>query len=550
MNKKLVVGLLALTLTMCGCAEAKDGGDAAPAAETATSEAASTEASTEAEEPEKEAESEALEETSDAAASNVIATDLFEITIPEEFAGIYEADVTDGQISIFHKESKDAGFGGLAFSVWARKLPSEFAGGPYIKIGELVAGDGTRYEVVKGEATEVQWDYNQDMPEDFEKLYGAMDTILESITATNGGTYMHGAGMKGEDIYGYFLSNIAEVIGDGADEKAIEDLGLAPEILTLVDSDPEHSLDKIGYAFYDTDVDGVDELFVGDIESGAIYDVFTVVDGEPTHVFSGGARDRYYIYNDGFVCNEYSNGAGDSGWNVYALESNSVETVLQFGYRYNSDEDAEKPWFRTWDGEVFDPITEEEYNDAEKDKEAMLQKTAFKPLTDYAVIDYSKVDLSKYSTFTEIVDSLKAGMAYANANIDGVDVLLVASGCYDNLDGHIASIDSSVFMYDDNGSIVYLGYESSGGTATPLAIGDGKLILATHHTVEKVGIVDGKLAVTEKAVEEFDEEGNSTFLYFEKDDKSSVEVEDDTYLTKLFDDYNNAEIIDFQEVIK
>ena len=550
MNKKLVVGLLALTLTMCGCAEAKDGGDAAPEAETATSEAASTEASTEAEEPEKEAESEASEETSDAAASNVIATDLFEITIPEEFAGIYEADVTEGQISIFHKESKDAGFGGLAFSVWARKLPSEFAGGPYIKIGELVAGDGTRYEVVKGEATEVQWDYNQDMPEDFEKLYGAMDTILESITATNGGTYMQGAGMKGEDIYGYFLSNIAEVIGGGADEKAIEDLGLAPEILTLVDSDPEHSLDKIGYAFYDTDVDGVDELFVGDIESGAIYDVFTVVDGEPTHVFSGGARDRYYIYNDGFVCNEYSNGAGDSGWNVYALESNSVETVLQFGYRYNSDEDAEKPWFRTWDGEVFDPITEEEYNDAEKDKEAMLQKTAFKPLTDYAVIDYSKVDLSKYSTFTEIVDSLKAGMAYANANIDGVDVLLVASGCYDNLDGHIASIDSSVFMYDDNGSIVYLGYESSGGTATPLAIGDGKLILATHHTVEKVGIVDGKLAVTEKAVEEFDEEGNSTFLYFEKDDKSSVEVEDDTYLTKLFDDYNNAEIIDFQEVIK
>ena len=105
-------------------------------------------------------------------------------------------------------------------------------------------------------------------------------------------------------------------------------------------------------------------------------------------------------------------------------------------------------------------------------------------------------------------------------------------------------------MYDDNGSIVYLGYESSGGTATPLAIGDGKLILATHHTVEKVGIVDGKLAVTEKAVEEFDEEGNSTFLYFEKDDKNSVEVEDDTYLTKLFDDYNNAEIIDFQEVIK
>lgn len=551
MNKKLVVGLLALALTITGCSQVMDGAGSenTGAAETAESQETATEASKDTPE-DVTTETEETTDSDASAADGVISTDLFEITIPEEFSGIYDTEVSPGVISVYHKESKDAGFGGLIFSIWAREMPSKEVGGPYVKIGELSGSDGKRYEVVLGQATEVQWDYNKEMPEDFSKLYDAKDSIIENIVATNGGTFMYGAGKKGEDLYGYKLAQIAEAINAGVDAGALEELGLSPEYYSLMSSDPETALDKIGYAFFDTDVDGVDELFLGDIEFGAIYDVFTMVDGDPTQVLTGSARDRYYIYGDNFLCNEYSGGAGDFGWNLYALESNSTETVLQYGYRYNSYEDEEKPWFRTYDGEAFDPVTEEEYNDAEKQKEESIKNVEFKPLSDYATVDYSKVDLSKYGTFTEIVDSLKAGKAYANAQIDGTDVLLVANGCYDNMDGHMAAIDASVFMYDDNGSIVYLGYETSGGTATPLAIGDGKLILATHHTVEKIGIVDGKLAVTEKAEEEFDEDGNSKFLYFESNDKDSVEVEDDTYLTKLFDEYNNAEIIDFQEVIK
>ena len=40
--------------------------------------------------------------------------------MPADLEGIYVSDVKDDQIFIYHKESKDAGFDGLAFTIWAR----------------------------------------------------------------------------------------------------------------------------------------------------------------------------------------------------------------------------------------------------------------------------------------------------------------------------------------------------------------------------------------------------------------------------------------------
>ena len=81
--------------------------------------------------PVQEGENHAAEETGE------YKTDLFEITIPDDLRGIVDVEVSSDRIDIYHKESKDGGFGGLEFAIWAVSVPREYAGGPYTKIGEL-----------------------------------------------------------------------------------------------------------------------------------------------------------------------------------------------------------------------------------------------------------------------------------------------------------------------------------------------------------------------------------------------------------------------------
>ena len=35
-----------------------------------------------------------------------VAADLFEITMPDEFSGLFEAEVSEGRIDVYHKESR------------------------------------------------------------------------------------------------------------------------------------------------------------------------------------------------------------------------------------------------------------------------------------------------------------------------------------------------------------------------------------------------------------------------------------------------------------
>lgn len=311
--------------------------------------------------------------------AETVTTDLFEITMPEELSGIYEAETEEGMISIYHKASREAGFPGLAFIIWAREVPSEYAGGPYKKVGELVS-DGRYYDVVKGEATEVQWDYNEEEPEDFTKLYNAADSIIENMRATNDGTFMYGAGTKGEELYGYTLSQFKDALESGADAVTLEKSGYSGEFYAMLESGA--TLEDIGYAFHDVNVDGIDELFIGRRSDGAVFDIFTMIDRHPTQVVGGSARDRYYVYNDSFIANEYSGGADENGWNVYNLECNSTEMVLQWAYKYDGYENAENPWFKSWGDEVWEPVTEDEFNEA-REKDSVYTDLGLLPLSEF-----------------------------------------------------------------------------------------------------------------------------------------------------------------------
>ena len=133
--------------------------------------------------------------------------------------------------------------------------------------------------------------------------------------------------------------------------------------------------DKIGYTYYDINDDGIDELIIGEIAEGnwkgVIYDIYTMVDRKPKHVVSGGERNRFYVCNNVFLCNEYSSGALESGIRVYILIENSVELYPQVSFKYDGYENKKNPWFLSYghDDDKWENVSEQIYEERIKNFE-------------------------------------------------------------------------------------------------------------------------------------------------------------------------------------
>ncbi len=393
MKRKLVIILSGTMVILSGCTQQAALPDSitAPATEEVQVEETEVQEEAEAAEQTEETTEAAEEETTEEATeavSGTLSSDYFELTIPEELVDIVSSEVSGGRIDVFHKESKDAGFGGLVFSIWAVPVPKEYAGGPYIKIGEITGDNGEVFDVVRGSATEIQWDYNlPDMPDDFKKIDDAADSIIASLTGINGYTYADGAGIKGEDLYNSVLAKYVTAVKEEWDANKYEENGMSPEFFAAGKGSDGEVLDKIGYAYQDINCDGIDELFVGIIDEGEdaddklIYDVYTMVDREPVSVVSGNGRDRYYNYDNDFLVNIAMGGAGDSEVILYALMSNSTEMVYQYGYKLDTAENKKEPWFRSYDGEEYEAISQADYDEAISTLEENIVKADYKQLS-------------------------------------------------------------------------------------------------------------------------------------------------------------------------
>lgn len=107
-----------------------------------------------------------------------------------------------------------------------------------------------------------------------------------------------------------------------------------------------------GYALLDLNGDGTPELVIGGIgtdsfSNGMIYDMYTLVDGQPVQLATSRARSRYYLRADGSILNEGSNGAGNSIFvvnRVYGSSLVPVESAMTWfmgeandGYYHQSD---------------------------------------------------------------------------------------------------------------------------------------------------------------------------------------------------------------------
>ena len=576
MKKKMCLMVLGAAVMLTACAGEKnaEGSNTAPGEDSVATEVtaddaadtAQTQASEEnaenAENSEAEAEAENTEEYSDEfkaadldyVEDMILSTELITVNMPEEFKGKFYAVVDKDQISFYDKATVDEGFPGYVFSIVTSDDNGIYVGGMFTKEGEVISSDGKFYNVSVGHASEVQWDYtkSEEMPESYAALENGIDTIMQSVEGTGDSTFMYKAGTKGEDLYQYQLSRYITAMEEGWDANKLEEEGMSPEFYSLAQAEGEGALDKIGYAYMDISNDGIDELLIGEIsdgdEYGIIYDIYTIVDRQAKLVASGSARDRYYALAYGGLANEYSGGAAESGVKVFELNPNSTELLPQYHLKYDAYTDEENPWFISYSSdEEFEPMTEDEYNERLNMMLEQYVKLDYKPLSDLAPIDYSKVDLSKYDTFTKMINDFKPGMGYANEKLGDTDVFLVSTGTFNGENETQNAIDASLFMYDDDGAIVYLGKVESIGTAYPLSIADGNIYSGGHHNVLKSTVKDGKLVTVEAAEEIFDDQGNSTFTY-ETEAEGSKEVEDDSILSGLFDEYFSAKPVEFAKV--
>ena len=115
--------------------------------------------------------------------------------------------------------------------------------------------------------------------------------------------------------------------------------------------------EDLGACFLDLDEDGVKELLV--VNGGTIYDLYTLKNGVPVLILSGGERNHFALCRDNYIINHGSGSAFWSVFNCYVLRQGElilVESVIS-----DYQQDPENPFFRSPDGETLgEPLTQDQ----------------------------------------------------------------------------------------------------------------------------------------------------------------------------------------------
>ena len=321
-------------------------------------------------------------------------------------------------------------------------------------------------------------------PEAFKLLYEIGDVI--NVSGVNGSTYYKNQGMKGEDLYKEVLQKHRLAINEKWDSTKLEKENMSYMYNVIEDKS------KIGYVFYDVNVDGIDELLIGEIAQGdwkgVIYDIYTMVNREPKHVISGGARDRYYVCDGSFVCNEYSSGALESGVRVYNLVENSTELYPQVSFKYDGYTNPKKPWFLSYSDNQWENVSEKTYEERKKvfDK---YERFDFIPLNKFKTGNKLEDKYSKkkdYFDYSSVISEFPKNYYYTTVKINKSKerILIVTDKIDENKNANYG-----LFYYIANNSFVYpLGYLESN---KPLSVSENYFYLND----KKFYISDKKFAI-------------------------------------------------------
>lgn len=340
--------------------------------------------------------------------SAVEANDLFSLSLPEALAGTYEVERDETGIRVYDKASREADAGGYAFGVLACADPSEYGFTNNKKVGELTAADGKLYDIVLDHPSDVQYDFTQGgVPEAYKRLYDAGEKIVQDMQGVNGSVYTYGAGTKGADLYGDVLRSLTTAVAEKWEPDQLEKAGFSMMYYSIAASD---GAGRIGYAYRDINLDGIDELLIGEIAEGdwkgIIYDVYTIADRKPVHVVSGWDRSRYFLSSEGVdLINEGSNSAFESIWTVYSLEHNSAELYPQIAYKLDAVKNEKQPWFIAYGSnfteDAWENVTEEEWKQSKSNFEE-YDRFDYTPLT-LTATDMRFIDVDADAWFYDAV---------------------------------------------------------------------------------------------------------------------------------------------------
>ena len=158
------------------------------------------------------------------------------------------------------------------------------------------------------------------------------------------------------------------------------------------------------------------------------------------------------------------------------------------------------------------------------------------------------VNIDDCDTFTKIIDKkLEDGMGWTNEDFGDTSVLMVCSGTYDNLDGNMASIDATIYIYKD-AVPTELGKVCSGGTAYPLAKNDVYLYTASNHWICKNIVTEDGIQIIEGVMVEYDSTGKETYYYASQEGGDSSEIgqtEIEEIFNNLYEEMGNAKVLSF-----
>lgn len=151
------------------------------------------------------------------------------------------------------------------------------------------------------------------------------------------------------------------------------------------------------------------------------------------------------------------------------------------------------------------------------------------------------------SSYDELIASLHMGQSYAYAPIcDGEDALLVTSYTYDDLEGHMATYEATIYVEGTNG-IEKITTVQTSGTAYPIAVSsDNCLILSDRNAIQKAYVdkASSSYVVAEQSSVTFTADGEESYSNYIKD--AAEIATDSTVYDELSDEYLASEILSFE----
>lgn len=271
----------------------------------------------------------------------------FSFTMPAEVQGSYYVEKLNNALCISEKISHETGEGGFAFAFKIFKSPEDYVGlDGYKKIGELTDTTGALYDMVLIRPDEVRYKDGEKIAENYDKLYKLADNI--EIKGINGNIFNKNQGMKGEDLYGDILKKYKKAAAENWNEVLCQKEGLG-DIYEFSKEKNKSLFKKAGYAYFDINSDGIDELFIGEItkgkKQGKIFDVYTMVNRKPKHVKSGTGA-YLYVCNDRFLCTKIYRSENKNYLIIDLIESNYEKPTHYLWYTYDANPNNTSAWFK------------------------------------------------------------------------------------------------------------------------------------------------------------------------------------------------------------